>query len=57
MSSATSTEAQRVVYQKYEASLSIGSEEKPSLDELKDVMSRFGGKEQLFKLISGSEVR
>jgi len=47
-----SVEGQREVYRKYEASLSIGSEEKPSIDELRDMMSRFGGREQLLKLIS-----
>jgi integrase len=47
-----SVESQREVYRKYEASLSIGSEEKPSVDELRDMMSRFGGREQLLKLVS-----
>ena len=43
-------ESQREVYKKYEAALSINSEEK--LDDLKEIISRFGGKEKLIKLIS-----
>jgi integrase len=50
-----SVEAQREVYRKYEASLSIGSEEKPSADEIREIVSRFGGREQLLKLISEAE--
>jgi integrase len=50
-----SVESQREVYRKYEASLSIGSEEKPSADEIREIVSRFGGREQLLKLISEAE--
>jgi len=45
-------ESQREVYRKYEDALSLSTEEKLSLEELRDLASRSGGKEQLLKLVS-----